>query len=191
MRACHSVAPSAHLVHSSPVFPVNAFVGTALIASKKFTLSAPGCGRSRVSSLIAISEFVCHTQKTTTCHHRLGDDSRLRLALTAQTKHTLHKYNVYARVPGGNGGIWAHFFFFHPYKKCAKITSVSPGSLADMLYLRVVCLFCAASARRRRESSPSRWWQVVVFGLWQTNSETAITEPSVVWLRVGAYRRKE
>ena len=103
-----------------------------------------------------------------------GDDSRLRLALAAQKKHTIRKYNISARVPGGNGGIWAHFSFFHPYKKCAKITSVPPGSLADMLYLHVVCLFCAASARRRRESSPSRWWQVVVFGLWQTNSETAI-----------------
>ena len=103
-----------------------------------------------------------------------SNDSRLRLALAAQNKHTMRRYNISARVPGGNGGIWAHFFFFHPYKKCAKITSVPPGPLADMLYLRVVCLFCAASPRQRRESSPSRWWQVVVFGLWQTNSETAI-----------------
>ena len=104
-----------------------------------------------------------------------GDDSRLCLALAAQNKHTMCKYNISARVPRGNGGIWAHFSFFHPYKKCAEITSVPLGSLADMLYLCVVCLFCTASTRQRRESSPSRWWQVVVFGLWQTKSETAIS----------------
>ena len=69
-------------------------------------------------------------------------------------KHTTRKYNISARDPGGTDVILAHFLFFHPYKKCAKITSVPPGSLADMLHLRVVCFFCAASARRRRESSP-------------------------------------
>ena len=35
---------------------------------------------------IAVSEIVCHGPNTT-CHHQLGDDSRLRLALTAQKKH--------------------------------------------------------------------------------------------------------
>ena len=83
-----------------------------------------------------------------------GDDSRLRLALAAQKKHTTCKCNISAREPGGTDVILAHFLFFHPYKKCAKITSVPPGSLADMLYLHVVCFFCAASARQRRESSP-------------------------------------
>ena len=39
-------------------------------------------------------------------------------------------------------------------KKCTQILPLPPGTLADMLYLRVVFLFCAASARRRRESSP-------------------------------------
>ena len=125
-------------------------------------------------SLIAVSEFICHGPNTTTCHHQLGDDSRLCMALAAQNKHTVRKYNISARVPRGNGRIWAHFSFFHPYKKCAKIPSLPPGYLADKLYLHTVCLFCAASAMQRRESSPSWWWQVVVFGLWQTNSKTAI-----------------
>ena len=129
------------------------------------------------SALIAVSEFVFATPKNNNLPPSVfGDNSHLRLAFAAQNKHTIRKYNISARVPGGNGGIWAHFFFFHCYKKCTKITSVPPGSLADMLYLRVVCLFCAASARRRCELSPSQWWQVVVFGLWQTNSETAIVE---------------
>ena len=105
-----------------------------------------------------------------------GNDSRLCLALAAQKKHTTHKCNISTREPRGTDVILAHFLYFHPYKKCAKITSVPPGSLADMLHLRVVCFFCAASARQRRESSLSQWWRVVVFGLWQTNSETAIIE---------------
>ena len=123
---------------------------------------------------IAISEFVCHSPNTTTCHHRLGDDSHLHLALAAQNKHTTRKYNISAREPGGTDVILAHFLQGWKKKKCAQILPLPPGALADKLYLRVVCLFCAASARRRCESSPSHWWQVVVFGLWQTNSETAI-----------------
>ena len=42
-------------------------------------------------------------------------------------------------------------FFFHPYKKVCQIPLLPLGTLADMLYLPVVCLFCAASARQRRE----------------------------------------
>ena len=110
--------------------------------------------RSWCSYIIAVSEFVCHSPNTTTRHHRLGDNSCLCLALAAQKKDTTHKYNISAREPRGTDVILAHFLFFHPYKKCAKITSVPPGSLADMLHLHVVCFFCAASARRRRESSP-------------------------------------
>ena len=123
---------------------------------------------------IAVSEIVCHSPNTTTCHHHFGDNSRCRLGLAAQKKHTTRKYNIFARVPGSTDRIWTHFLFFILSKKCAKITSVLPGTLADMFYLRVVCFLCAASPRRRRESSPKWWWQVVVFGLWQTISETAI-----------------
>ena len=58
---------------------------------------------------IAVSGFVCHRPNITTCHHQLSDDSRLRLALAAQNKHTIRKYNLSARYPGGNDGILAHF----------------------------------------------------------------------------------
>ena len=113
--------------------------------------------------------------KTTTCHHQ---PSATTHAFAWHSQHKTSIQYVSTIYPLGYPGVMVEFgrtsFFFHPYKKCAKITSVPPGSLADMLYLHVACLFCAASARRRRESSPSRWWQVVVFGLWQTNSETAI-----------------
>ena len=64
--------------------------------------------------IIAVSEFVCHSPNTTTRHHRLGDDSRLRLALAAQKKHTTCKCNISAREPGGTDVILAHFLFFHP-----------------------------------------------------------------------------
>ena len=103
---------------------------------------------------IAVSEIVCHSPNTTTCHHHFGDDSRRRVGLAAQKKHTTRKYNISDRVPGSTDVIWARFLFFILSKKCAKIISVLPGTLSDMLYLRVVCLFCAASPRRRRESSP-------------------------------------
>ena len=59
--------------------------------------------------IIAVSEFVCHSPNTTTCHHRIGNDSRLRLALAAQNKHTTRKYNISAREPRGTDVILAHF----------------------------------------------------------------------------------
>ena len=85
-----------------------------------------------------------------------------------------HKYNISARVPRSTDVILAHFFERMKNKKCAQIPSVLLGILVDMVYLCVVCLFCAASPRQRCELLPSQWWQVVVFGLWQTISETAI-----------------
>ena len=113
--------------------------------------------------------------KTTTCHHQPSATTH------AFAWHLQHKTSIqYTSTIYllGYLGVMVEFgrtfLFFHPYKKCAKITSVPLGSLADKLYLHVVCLFCAASTRRRHELLPSQWWQVVVFGLWQTNSETAI-----------------
>ena len=56
-----------------------------------------------------------------------GGDSRLRLALAAQNKHTTRKYSISARVPGGNGRIWAHFFFFPSLQKVPQNSIVTPG----------------------------------------------------------------
>ena len=162
------------------------------IDSLPWDITAKFCGTAKLPTLlvqrnaglvIAVSEIVCHSPNTTTCHHHFGDDSRRRLGLAAQKKHTTRKYNISSRVPGSTDGILAHFFERMKNKKCAQITSVLPGTLEDMLYLRVVCFFCAVSPRRRRESLPSQWWQVVAFGLWQAISETAIVPSTIAECR--------
>ena len=112
------------------------------------TTSAERCVLLRL--LIAVSEFACHSPNTTTCHHRLGDDSRLRLALAAQNKHTIRKYNISARVPGGNGGIWAHFFFFPSLQKVRQNYISTPGLPSGYVLLTccmlVLCCECQAKA---------------------------------------------
>ena len=118
--------------------------------------------------------------KTTTCHHQPSVTTHA-FAWHSQHKRSIQYVSTIYMLgyPGVMVEFGRTFFFSMPYKKCAKITSVSPGSLADMLYLGVVCLFCAVSTRKRHELSLSQWWQVVVFGLWQTNSEMEISKAPV------------
>ena len=98
-------------------------------------------------AFIAVSEIVCHGPNITTCHHQLRDDSRLRQALAAQNKHTTRKYNISARVPRGNDGIWAHFFFF-PLQKVRPNSIVTPGYPSRYVVLTccMLVLYCECQA---------------------------------------------
>ena len=64
-----------------------------------------------------------------------GNDSRLRLALAAQKKHTTRKYNISAREPGGTDVILVRFFFsslhaLHMARNCLEV------SIQYSIYLR-------------------------------------------------------
>ena len=94
--------------------------------------------------------------KTTTCHHQPSAMTHT-FAWHSQHKTSIQQVSTTCLLgcPGVTMEFGTLFCKDEKKKKCAQILLLPPGTLADMLYLPVVCLFCAVSARQRHESSLS------------------------------------